>query len=120
MAMGKKQNISTYDDPNIISEVNSKVDTVAGIQKEETLWSVFHRLKAVLDTPPDEKSSLEKHSGHLSEINSGSPCTRVRDRYGHRHSTNSGRRVHHEVIYDDSKRVVDMTEIQPNLFIGDE
>lgn len=24
------------------------------------------------------------------------------------------------VIYDDSRRVVDMTEIKPNLFIGDE
>ena len=24
------------------------------------------------------------------------------------------------VIYDDSKRIVDMTEILPNLFIGDE
>ena len=51
--------------------------------KEETLWSVFHKLKAVLDAPLVEKKM-------------------------------------HQVTYDDSKRIVDMTEILPNLFIGDE
>ena len=51
--------------------------------KEETLWSVFHKLKAVLEAPVTEKKQ-------------------------------------HQVTYDDSKRVVDMTEILPNLFIGDE
>ena len=35
-------------------------------------------------------------------------------------TSRSGARVHHEIRYDDSKRVVDMTEIIPNLFIGDE
>ena len=55
--------------------------------EEESLWPVFHKLKAVLETRPEKKAA------------GGSGC---------------------QVTYDDSKRIVDMTEILPNLFIGDE
>ena len=106
---------STNNFFNIIGSGESKEDNGANIQKEETLWSVFHRLKAVLETPLDDTSPRKTRSGYSSESSkhassSGSRCGR---------SGGGGGRVHHEVIYDDSKRVVDMTEIQPNLFIGD-
>merc|ERR1711884_780779 len=52
--------------------------------REESLWSLFHKLKAVLENPP----AVERKT--------------------------------HPVTYDDSRRVVDMTEILPNLFVGDE
>ena len=62
---------------------NPAKENKAPESKEETLWSVFHKLKGVLDAPSVEKKA-------------------------------------HHVTYDDSKRIVDMTEILPNLFIGDE
>ena len=90
-----------------------KDDIACSIAKEDTLWTVFHRLKAVFEIPIEEPSSLGSGSNQLSDgaINqTGSGRT----------SRNGGARVHHEIRYDDSKRVVDMTEILPNLFIGDE
>ena len=108
MAIAGNHELSTNDSFNIISSADSKEDVVTSIQKEETLWSVFHRLKAVIETPLMDTSPTKTRSGHLSESgNNPRRCGR------------SAGRVHHEVIYDDSKRVVDMTEIQPNLFIGD-
>ena len=71
---------------------------------------MFHRLKAVFDVSLDESSS---HGGIDASSNHSSSGRSSRNSFG------SGR-VHHDIIYDDSKRVVDMTEILPNLFIGDE
>ena len=79
--------------------------------KEDTLWTVFHRLKAVFEPPIEDPSSLGSGSCQMSDGASNKSG---------RSSRNGGCRVHHEIIYDDSKRVVDMTEILPNLFIGDE
>ena len=100
------------DKPSFMSE--STNTSYYNIQKEDTLWTVFHRLKSVLEVPMNDTSSLESCSGWSSEG-------------GGRHSNNNrsgsnrvSSRLRHDVIYDDSKRVVDMTEIRPNLFIGDE
>ena len=50
---------------------------------EPTLWSTYHDIRAVLDTPAIEKRQVQ-------------------------------------VLVDDSNRIVDMTLIKPNLYIGDE
>ena len=89
---------------------HDKKDYGTNIGREDTLWTVFHRLKAVFDVSSDESSlhgGADASSNHSSSGRSS------------RNSCGSGR-VHHDIIYDDSKRVVDMTEILPNLFIGDE
>ena len=73
---------------------------------------MFHRLKAVFEIPIDEPSSRGSVSNQMSDGAINQP--------GGGRSCRNGARVHHEIRYDDSKRVVDMTEILPNLFIGDE
>ena len=96
------------------SMIESTDNSYYNIQKEDTLWTVFHRLKAVLEVSMNDTPSLEYCFGWSSEG-------------GGRHSNNNrngsnrvSSRLRHDVIYDDSKRIVDMTEIRPNLFIGDE
>ena len=66
----------------------------------------------MFEIPIDEPSSRGSGSNQMSDgaIN----------QTGGGRSSRNGARVHHEIRYDDSKRVVDMTEILPNLFIGDE
>ena len=92
-----------------------KDDVAYSIGKEDTLWTVFHRLKTVFEIPIDESSSRGSGSNQMSD-------GAINQTGGGRSSRNGGgsARVHHEIRYDDSKRVVDMTEILPNLFIGDE
>ena len=107
-AIQREQESSRNDYFNNIRIGESKDGFDPSLQKEDTLWTVFHRLKAVLETPPHDTSPVGMN---LSESGNNPRSSR-----SGRHSG----RVHHEVIYDDSKRVVDMTEIQPNLFIGDE
>ena len=96
---------------SVTNDVHSKDNGGCIIGKEDTLWTVFHRLKAVFDIPiedPPSAGSNQTSDGAINQPGTG------------RASRSVGARVHHEIRYDDSKRVVDMTEIIPNLFIGDE
>ena len=97
------------DNPS--SMIESTDNSYYNIQKEDTLWTVFHRLKAVLEVPMNDTSSVESCSLEGSGRHSD------KNRSG---SNRVSSRLRHDVIYDDSKRIVDMTEIRPNLFIGDE
>ena len=100
------------DNPS--SMIESTDNSYYNIQKEDTLWTVFHRLKAVQEVPMNDTSSVESCSGWSFE---------GRGRHSDNNRSGSNRvssRLRHDVIYDDSKRIVDMTEICPNLFIGDE
>ena len=113
------------DNENESMDCQNKGDDSVSQEKEDTLWTVFHRLKAVFE-PPIERvpsSSLRSVSlmgavEEISPVKQPKPGNGTRSgRYGARGATSA--RVHHDIIYDDSKRVVDMTEILPNLFIGD-
>ena len=106
------------ESPNISSDIHTsrdKNECGANVGREDTLWTVFHRLKAVFDIPLDDSSSHGGLSNNPADVISNHSNSGRSSR-----NSNGGGRVHHNVIYDDSKRVVDMTEILPNLFIGDE
>ena len=115
------------DNENDTMDCQNKGADSISIEKEDTLWTVFHRLKAVFE-PPIERvpSSSLRSISSMGAVEGISPVKQSRPGNGTRSGRNSNSsrgvtsaRVHHDIIYDDSKRVVDMTEILPNLFIGD-
>ena len=113
------------DNENDTMDCQNKGDVSVSQEKEDTLWTVFHRLKAVFE-PPIERvpSSSLRSVSSMGAVERISPVKQSRPGNGTRSGRNDARgatsvRVHHDIIYDDSKRVVDMTEILPNLFIGD-
>ena len=113
------------DDENDTMDCQNKGDDSVSQEKEDTLWTVFHRLKAVFEPPIERVPSSSLRSVSLMGAVEGiSPVKQSKPGNGTRSGRNGARgatsaRVHHDIIYDDSKRVVDMTEILPNLFIGD-
>jgi len=113
------------DNENDTMDCQNKGDDSVGQEKEDTLWTVFHRLKAVFEPPIERVPSSSLRSVSLMGALEGiSPVKQSKPGNGTRSGRNGARgatsaRVHHDIIYDDSKRVVDMTEILPNLFIGD-
>ena len=119
-AIDKKQSVNNTPHESTTTSVDVSADRDkneygTNIGREDTLWTVFHRLKAVFDVPLDDSSS---HGGAFNSSADGISNHSSSGRSSR--NSNGGARIHHDIIYDDSKRVVDMTEILPNLFIGDE
>ena len=93
--------------------MHRKEDLAESVGREDTLWSSFYRLKHVLEQPTEDGNSNGSGTNQSSESSNSHTASG-------RSNRNGGCRVHHDIRYDDSKRIVDMSEIMPNLFIGDE
>ena len=87
-------------------DCQNKGDDSVSQEKEDTLWTVFHRLKAVFEPPLDRVPSSSLRSVSLMGVVEGiSPVKQSKPGNGTRSGRNGARgaisaRVHHDIIYD--------------------